>query len=87
MQGTPAIYLGKIVDKSHFRVFIYSPNGNKKLVESWDEFERHMAMGIWFATAKEAENYIIPLISDDVDESIEILKQSKKPGRKPKAKA
>lgn len=55
MKGTPAIYLGRIVDKENFRAFIYGPNGEKKLVESWDEFEANMQSGVWFATIHDAE--------------------------------
>lgn len=54
MKGTPAIYLGRIVDKKNFRAFIYGANGTRRLVESWEEFEANMQTGIWFATAKDA---------------------------------
>jgi len=54
MKGTPAIYLGQIVSKDHFRVFIYAPDGSQKLVNSWDEFEKHMETGLWFATKEDA---------------------------------
>ena len=54
MQGSPAIYLGRIVDKNHFRAFIYSSDGSQKLVESWDEYERHMELGTWFALKEDA---------------------------------
>ena len=54
MQGVPAVYLGRIVSKDHFRAFIYAPNGSQKLVESWDEYEQHMKSGLWFATPEES---------------------------------
>lgn len=54
MKDAPAIYLGRIVDKKHFRTFIYSPIGDSKIVESWDEYEKHMATGLWFSTREEA---------------------------------
>jgi len=54
MKGVPALYLGQLVSKEHFRVFIYAPDGAQKLVESWEEFEKHMASGIWFDTAEKA---------------------------------
>ena len=54
MQGTQVIYLGRSIAKDGFRVFIYGPNGQKKLVNSWSEFESHMASGVWFATEDEA---------------------------------
>lgn len=54
MKGMPAIYLGHVVSKNHFRVFIYAVDGCKKLVNSWDEFESAMESGLWFATKEEA---------------------------------
>jgi hypothetical protein len=55
MKGTPAIYLGRIVEKKHFRAFIHAPDGAKRLVESWDEFEANMQSGVWFATPEDAK--------------------------------
>lgn len=55
MEGVPAIYLGRMVDKKNFRTFVYAPPGSKKLVESWDEYERCMSTGLWFATREEAQ--------------------------------
>lgn len=54
MKGVPAIYLGQIVNKQHFRTFIYAVGGDKKLVESWDEYEKHMESGLWFSTLEDA---------------------------------
>lgn len=73
MNGTPAIYLGRIVDKKNFRAFIYGKNGEKKLVESWDEFEANIQTGIWFASHED-------IVSDSV-------KPKLKAKRKPKSKA
>lgn len=58
MKGVPAIYLGQIVDKKYFRTFVYNMDGCKKLVESWDEYERHMETGLWFATQEDAKSRI-----------------------------
>lgn len=55
MKGVPAIYLGQIVDKKYFRTFVYSMDGSKKLVESWDEYEQHMESGLWFSTQEDAK--------------------------------
>lgn len=55
MEGIPATYLGKLVSKQNFRVFIYGPNESKKLVNSWDEYEAHMSSGVWFATREEVK--------------------------------
>jgi len=54
MDGVPAIYLGRIVSKENFRAFIYSPNQQEKLVNSWDEYEREIATGLWFADKADA---------------------------------
>jgi hypothetical protein len=50
MEGIPALYLGRMVPKDKFRAFIYASDGATKLVNSWDEFERHMETGLWFAS-------------------------------------
>lgn len=54
MKGAPAVYLGKVVSKENFRVFIYAKDGSKKLVESWEEFEKHMENGLWFSSKEDA---------------------------------
>jgi len=59
MKGEPAIYLGRIVDKKHFRAFVYSASGESKLVESWDAFEAAMQSGVWFATQED-----VPAVKD-----------------------
>lgn len=56
MKGEPAIYRGRIVDKKHFRAFVYNASSESKLVESWDAFEAAMASGVWFATRKDASS-------------------------------
>ena len=58
MKGAPAVYLGKIVDKNHFRVFVYAVDGSQKLVESWDDFEHCMESGLWFATKEDASSRV-----------------------------
>ena len=58
MQDAPAMYLGRLVPKQNFRTFIYAPNGSSKLVESWMEYEKHMATGLWFASALDAADSI-----------------------------
>jgi hypothetical protein len=55
MKGVNAVYNGKIVDRHKFRAFIYNSDGQKKLVESWDEYEKHMQTGLWFSKKKEAD--------------------------------
>lgn len=43
-------YLGKWIDKEHFRAFVYN-NSGKKLANSWDEFESLIGSGLWFDSA------------------------------------
>jgi hypothetical protein len=59
MKGTPAVYLGRIVNKEKFCAFIYGANGEKKLVKSWDEFESCMQSGLWFATKQHVEEITV----------------------------
>lgn len=55
MKGVPAMYKGRMVDKNNFRAFVYGAKGERKLVESWDEFEAKMQSGLWFASKDDAE--------------------------------
>lgn len=41
-------YLGRWVDKEHFRAFVYGLNDQKKLANSYDEYEKLISSGIWF---------------------------------------
>lgn len=47
-------YLGRWVDKKHFRAFVYNKDGSQKLADSYEEFEDLVTSGIWFATKDEA---------------------------------
>lgn len=80
MKGTPAVYLGRIVDKNHFRTFVYGPNGEQKLVESWEAYEAAMQSGVWFAEKIPAEN-------ENSAMPIEKPKLEAKAKPKPKAKS
>lgn len=80
MEGKNAIYLGRIVPKHNFRAFIYSPNGQKRLVESWDEFEANMATGVWFARQEDA---IPPQI---IEEQPELMLQKEDKTKKVRSK-
>ena len=48
MQEEFVSYNGQMRPKEGFRVYVYSRNLEKKLVESWGEFEAHVATGLWF---------------------------------------
>lgn len=45
-----ASYLGRWVDKSTFRTFVYDRNGEQKLANSWVEYESMIASGTWHDT-------------------------------------
>ena len=80
MEGTPAIYLGRIVEKKNFRAFIYGPNGEQRLAESWEEFEANMQSGVWFATLEDAK------ASKGIVEDSETVEVDEKPKSKTKQK-
>lgn len=79
MNETKADYLGRIVDKKHFRAFIYAPNGDSKLVETWDDFEAQISTGVWFDTKDKAEE---SFVSDDVKKSKKGLPAKPKKSKK-----
>lgn len=87
MKGTPAIYNGRVVNKTNFCAFVYGVNGERKLVKSWDQFEACMQSGIWFASIKDAKSAKAPEMQQEeiVDET---PKEDKpKPKSKPVAKS
>lgn len=43
-------YLGRQVSKEGFRAFVYGLENRRRLVNSWEDFEAHLASGIWFAS-------------------------------------
>jgi hypothetical protein len=47
------LYNGRWVQKKHFRVMVYNASA-KKIVNSYDEYEREIASGLWFASQDEA---------------------------------
>jgi len=65
MKGVNAVYRGRIVSKDNFRAFIYSPQGERKLVESWDVFESHMASGCWFDAPFDIQARVEPEIVEE----------------------
>jgi len=85
MKGSPAIYKGRIVDKNNFCVFIYSPNGEKKLVKSWDQYEACMQSGVWFNSLNDALGAKAPEIDEEVpQEAKQEAPKVSKPKPKPK---
>jgi len=74
MKAVPAIYLGRVVEKKNFRAFIYGINGERRLVESWDEFEANMQSGLWFASLEDA----------GASKAINVVSAKKRTRQKPK---
>jgi outer membrane biosynthesis protein TonB len=86
MKGTPAIYLGRIVNKEHFRTFVYGTKGEQKLVESWEAYEVAMQSGIWFATREDALESVAPVEEMEESEGDATPKPKPKPRSKQKPK-
>lgn len=79
MQGEMVMYLGRVVAKEGFRVFIYGAEQLAKLVESWAEYESHISSGVWFSTKEEADK---PKFVPSIEEAIkaEIKPKDKRQG-------
>lgn len=43
------MYEGRLVPMERFRAFVYSYGDQKKLVNSWKEFEESIHSGLWFS--------------------------------------
>lgn len=86
MKGSPAVYLGRIVDKKHFRAFIHGTNGEKRLIESWDAFEAAMQSGVWFPTVEDAQASK-SLVEDIHQGEVLAVEEKPKAKAKPKGKA
>ena len=46
-------YLGRWVNKSTFRAFVYDREGNETLASSYENYEKLISSGIWFAVKPE----------------------------------
>jgi hypothetical protein len=47
-------YLGRWVNKEHFRAFVYNDKGEEKLADSYNEYLTLTSNGIWFASKPDA---------------------------------
>lgn len=71
-------YLGRWVDKKHFRAFVYNESG-EKLAGSYEEYEKLISSGLWFSTKKESE---IEEMVQKVEENLSnVTNFSKKPSK------
>lgn len=46
------LYLGRWVNKKHFRAFVYNNQG-QKLANSYEEYEKLVSTGLWFSSKEE----------------------------------
>ena len=46
-------YNGRMVTTAGFRAFVYSVDGVQKLVESYDEYKKHIDTGLYFDEIKD----------------------------------
>lgn len=53
------MYLGRWVDKDLFRAFVYNIDGDKKLANSYYEFESLISSGIWFDSIQNISKEVI----------------------------
>lgn len=48
-------YDNRIVPKEGFRAFIYNVDGERRMANSWNEFQSYVQTGTWFSTKEAAE--------------------------------
>lgn len=54
MQKTTHVkYLDRVVPREGFRAYVYDAEQNKKLMNSYDDYESHIATGCWYACKPE----------------------------------
>lgn len=53
------LYLSRMIPKEGFRAYIYNSNNDKKLVNSWDEFQSQLKTGLWFDTIQKPQEKVI----------------------------
>lgn len=49
-------YLGRWVNKEHFRAFVYNEKGEQQLAKSYEHFESLIGSGVWFAEPVDASH-------------------------------
>lgn len=45
------LYNGRMVPKEGFRAYVFSFDGQKKIADSFEEFEELISSGVWFTHA------------------------------------
>ncbi len=77
MEAAKALYLGRNIEKRNFRTYVYGANGEKRLVESWEEFEASIQSGVWFISLDDSK-------APDIDELPKVVKGKSKQKSKSK---
>lgn len=52
------IYQGRPISTHGFRVFIYGPMNQQKIVNSWKDYQAHIATGLWFSKKEDVKEEI-----------------------------
>jgi len=58
MQNEHVLYNGRMVSTEGFRVYVYGNDNTSKIVNSWIEFQEHIASGLWFPTKEAIPDYV-----------------------------
>lgn len=69
------LYNGRWVPREHFRAFVYN-HGTEKLVNSYDEFMKMIASGLWFADRADIPKPIAK--NDETHNVVQIKKRGRK---------
>ncbi len=70
------LYDGRVVPEKGFRAFIYSANNQKKLVNSWQEYQAHILSGCWFSHKTDlSAHYAAPAAPASLDEELNAIKK------------
>lgn len=52
------VYLGKVVSTKNFRVFVYGYGDEQRLCDNWEEYQKAIGSGIWFAEKPKKEEKV-----------------------------
>lgn len=63
-------YMGRWVDKDHFRVFVYNDKGEQRLAESFTQYESLLASGLWFSAKPEKQEASKPIRKQKYDVAV-----------------
>lgn len=61
MHNEHVLYLGRMVPKKNFRAYVYDKDNNGKLVNTWTDYEEHLASGLWFSTKRNIDLIEAPI--------------------------